>query len=361
MEINGYVMEGEFSSENAGCSRWGFCRKYNHDFFIKKFTDITYPISDKLSPAILEKKRKKCDIFFQKKLKFYNLLSRCRNGNNMIIHDFFRYETSYYTVTDKVTKKTLSIKEIVALSDNKKIHLFRSILYSFAVLGHMKLVHSDVKPENILVVKTQDGYCTGKIIDFDMGFCTDDPPEDFGGDYLYYSPEVLLRIKNKKSVIGPSIDIFALGLLFCHYWTGTLPQLPDGYNYACECVADGKEMIFDSNIPADVLIVIKKMLQKNPADRCSASEAWEAFGNVGAVDRNSNVSTKARTSSSLSDKAPTDRKAGAKESDNTGPVLKVRMKSSSGASVHSKIIKTAGGDKCEPDKGHTFFRPSEFD
>ena len=122
-----------------------------------------------------------------------------------------------------------------------------------------------------------------------------------------------------------------------------------------------EQMIFDSNIPADVLIVIKKMLQKNPADRCSASEAWEAFGNVGAVDRNSNVSTKARTSSSLSDKAPTDRKAGAKESDNTGPVLKVRMKSSSGASVHSKIIKTAGGDKCEPDKGHTFFRPSEFD
>ena len=55
MEINGYVMEGDFSSENAGCSLWGFCRKYEHSFFIKRFTEVTYPISDKISASILEK------------------------------------------------------------------------------------------------------------------------------------------------------------------------------------------------------------------------------------------------------------------------------------------------------------------
>ena len=67
MEINGYVMEGDFSSENAGCSLWGFCRKYEHSFFIKRFTEVTYPISDKISASILEKKRAKCEKYYNRK------------------------------------------------------------------------------------------------------------------------------------------------------------------------------------------------------------------------------------------------------------------------------------------------------
>ena len=89
MEINGYQIQGEFSAENAGCSVWARCRKNNHDFFIKKFTDVAYPLSNKLSPDLRRKKLLRCEEFFQKKQDFYRHLVQCRSGNIILVHDFF--------------------------------------------------------------------------------------------------------------------------------------------------------------------------------------------------------------------------------------------------------------------------------
>ncbi len=362
MEINGYVMEGDFSSENAGCSLWGFCRKYEHSFFIKRFTEVTYPISDKISASILEKKRAKCEKYYNRKKQFYNLLSQCRNGNIIVVHDFFRHGSYYYAVSDRVVGENLPVKKIVTLSNEKKILLFKSILYSFAIIHSKKIIHSDIKPENILVVPTIDGYCTGKIIDFDLGFSMDCIPKEIGGDFLYYSPEIMSYSKGNSAFISTASDVFSLGLLFHLYCCGELPRMPPEYKYACECINDGKKLTLDSSIPKSIQTILKNMLKKDPKKRLSALDALLAFK---GMDSDVTDTIKFTSSSisyddfSIDDSVPSSEH---EEGGRTPSKLKIRMKSSGKRVTPGSADRSA--DKGKTNKSSTyrdFHRPTDFD
>ncbi len=307
MEINGYQIQGEFSAENAGCSVWARCRKNNHDFFIKKFTDVAYPLSSKLSPDLRRKKLLRCEEFFQKKQDFYRYLVQCRSGNIILVHDFFRYETAYYVVTDLEKRSPLSLRAVAALDSERKLVLIKSVLYSFAMLDFKGIVHSDVKPANILVVPTENGFCTGKIIDFDLGFHIDSPPPEPGGDLVYLPPEALAAIKGRKTALTPKMDVFALGLIFHEYWTGERPRLPRGFNYACEAAAAGKPLVLDKAIPEGVRAILAYMLLNDPRERFSAGNALAAFARIPAGSGKAPVRTSGsyagKSSDSYSDKS----------------------------------------------------------
>ena len=42
--LHGYHILAEFSTENAGLSRWTFCEKGGRTFFIKEFLSPVYPV-----------------------------------------------------------------------------------------------------------------------------------------------------------------------------------------------------------------------------------------------------------------------------------------------------------------------------
>lgn len=328
MEINGYQIQGEFSAENAGCSVWARCRKNNHDFFIKKFTDVAYPLSNKLSPDLRRKKLLRCEEFFQKKQDFYRHLVQCRSGNIILVHDFFRYETAYYVVTDLEKRSPLSVRAVAALDSERKLVLIKSVLYSFAMLDFKGIVHSDVKPANILVVPTENGFCTGKIIDFDLGFHADSPPPEPGGDLVYLAPEALAAIKGRKTPLTPKMDVFALGLIFHEYWTGERPRLPRGFNYACEAVAAGKPMVLDKAIPEGVRAILAHMLLNDPRERFSAGNALAAFAKIAAGSGKAPV----RSSGKASERS-FDRKSGSSAAD----IKRETVKKESSAAVKPRI------------------------
>ena len=90
MDVNGYRIQGEFTTENAGLSRWAFGEKNDREFFIKEFLTPVFPDpAADLSPRILERKRKVSLDFYRRKSRFYQALERCRTGNNVIVHEFF--------------------------------------------------------------------------------------------------------------------------------------------------------------------------------------------------------------------------------------------------------------------------------
>ena len=177
-----------------------------------------------------------------------------------------------YNVNTVYTKR-YNIKEMIArLDDEKKYVLTRSLLYSFAKLHSRSIVHADIKPDNILIKRTEAGFYTGKIIDFDSGFLEDSIPEEIQGDQIYLAPEVRLHMMEEEAKITTKIDIFALGILFHQYWSGRLPTILSDYDYVFESVLDDSPVFLDDSIPKLMRKLIGKMLNKNPELRPSAAQ-----------------------------------------------------------------------------------------
>lgn len=276
--INGYQIREPFTSENAGFCRWAIGEKDGRDYFIKEFLSPKYPADNcGLSEKTIAKKRAECEKFYDRKAKLYQAVQQCRTGNVVIIQDFFRDGTKYYAVTEKVEPEKMGISQIAALPENKRMTLIRAILYSFSVLHSKAIVHSDVKPDNILVKRTENGFYTGKIIDFDASFLETDVPEEIAGDQVYLAPETRRRMMEEPVSVTTKADVFALGILIHQYWCGELPGCPEGYNYLFEAVLDGMEVTLSEKLPKTLTDQIRQMLQADPEKRPEARQVLQAL------------------------------------------------------------------------------------
>lgn len=269
--IKGYCLSNELTTQNAGFCKWGFCTKDSHEYFIKEFLSPVYPNdSSELSQKMIERKQRLCENFFSEKKEFYDALSQCRTGNNVIVEDFFRFGSKYYMITDKISSVQTDPRVISGLDNNKKETLIRSILYSVASFHEAGIIHADIKPDNMLLKQTKDSFYTAKIIDFDSGFLINRNPESVQGDFLYLSPEVFQRMSDPSITITEKTDIFALGILFHQYWTGTMPGIASDYHYVFEAVLDGSSPTISTLIPDHIRSMIQQMLSLNPEERPSA-------------------------------------------------------------------------------------------
>ena len=276
MDIRGYLLKNGMTTANAGMCQWGFAHKEGHEYFIKEFLSPKYPLDEgKLGAELTKKMRSSADAFYEKKCVFYNALAKCRSGNNVVVLEFFRHGAKYYAVTDKVSGSMLSVAEVAALSDEKKYILTKAILYSVASLHTEGIVHSDLRPENILIKKTQNGCCTAKIIDFDAGFIETDAPDRIEGSQNYFSPEAVQKTNGDDVAVTTKADVWALGLLLHQYWCGKMPAFSEKYHYASEAVLNGDSLKMDGTIPLVMQTLIGEMLCGDYRSRPTAEEAWK--------------------------------------------------------------------------------------
>lgn len=273
-QIQGYTLTDKLTTTSAGTCRWGFCKKNGKVFFIKEFLSPVYPTSNAFSKEMTEHKKRICEEFYASRKSFYNVLSGCRNGNIVTVDDFFRSGSRYYIVTDRIENTASNINVTLRLNEQQKLTLLKTIAYSFSLLHDAGIVHADIKPDNILLKRTAEGNLTAKIIDFDSGFLIRNEPEEMAGDFPYLAPETFLKMNGKEVRITQKIDIFALGLLFHQYWTGTLPRINEQYNYTFEAVLDRSNVQLSNTLPNRVATVIQKMLALQPNQRPTAKEVF---------------------------------------------------------------------------------------
>lgn len=281
--INDYVLAGKFSNHNAGMSRWSFCEKDGKQYFIKELLSPVFPenpgaLSEKKYQAVLAN----CNQFFEDRKLFYSTLKEnCHSGNNVIPVDFFRWGHHYYVVQDRLSFETVQMEQVAAAEKDVKNTLCSSLMYSILLLHRQGIVHGDLKPDNILLKYTSEGYITGKIIDFESSFFQKQQnyvEDEIVGDQVFLSPEAfLLMMEEGDDPITCKADIFAMGLIIHQYWTGRLPEFEE--DYAFLAALNGNPIRVASEIPPKIRAMIQRMLSLRPEERPTAEEVFQLFRN----------------------------------------------------------------------------------
>ena len=278
-KIKDYLLYGDFNTQDAGFSRWAFCSKDGHEYHIKEFLAPKYPLdSSEYSEKMLLRKRRIADDFYARKSAYYGILGRCRSGNNVLPYDFFRFENKYYVVTDRIYTSKRKADGVCRLPDSKRMTLIKALLYSVSTFHEQRIVHGDLKPDNILLKDTADGYLTAKIIDFDGGFVEGNMPEELQGDFVYLSPEAFAHMDGNQIDVTTKADVFALGLLIHQFWTGNLPTFDSKFTYAFQAALSDAEIVVSNTLPEPLRGCVRNMLYKYPDDRPTVNDVLARLG-----------------------------------------------------------------------------------
>jgi serine/threonine protein kinase len=277
--LNGYRLLGDFRVVGAGLSEWSFAERGGRIFFIKRFLSPTYPDDDAPgSERIKAKKRTRCAAFeaHHRGIQAAMAPLTTYGGNLIATLDFFRIGAKYYKVTEKVDVAGLQPADVAALDFVSQLVLLKTVAHSLKILHDLHIVHSDLKPSNVLIKRTELGYTT-KLIDFDSSYIVGNPPppDEIVGTMNYYSPELVRYIQESAapSELTEASDIFALGLIYAEYLTGAVPAFDPTYHEAAIAVLHGQQLkLHASKVPAPVVELVERMLLLDPAARPSVAQ-----------------------------------------------------------------------------------------
>lgn len=276
--VRGYKLIRDFKMAGGGNCEWTFAQKDGKEYFIKVFLNPKYPKPDGPGSAeTKERLRKECEEFEKHQRDLNKRVKDIAGPGGRLVAatDFFREDNLFYKVALKVPAAPVNPKEIAKLDLTEKIRLLQNVSSALQGMHTQRIIHGDLKIDNVLLEKGPAGSFTARVIDFDSSYIAGAPPDidNMMGDPPYYSPELLNYVQGKDEdpkKLSVASDIFALALVFHQYLTGEFPELPSEHKYACEAVRAGH--VFSPDSLRDVGSVglaglLSNMLSHNPADR----------------------------------------------------------------------------------------------
>ena len=200
--LRGYRLLEDFRVVGAGLSEWTFAEQGGRIYFVKRFLSPTYPDDAAPgSPRTKARKRERCAAFeaHHRGIQVAMAPLTTYGGNLIATLDFFREGAKYYKVTEKVDLAGLEPGDLARLNFPAQLVLLKTVAHSLKILHDLSIVHSDLKPSNVLIKRTELGYTT-KLIDFDSSYIvgTPPPPEDIVGTMTHYSPELVRYIQGAR-------------------------------------------------------------------------------------------------------------------------------------------------------------------
>lgn len=271
--IGGYKPVTPLQTAGSGSARWCIATRGLGRFFLKQFLSPVYPADE--TSALGRKQRERCLTFERRKQRLYTALS-CVIGSTLVpVLDFFRFERRYYAVSEAVSDAHITAEASDGLETDEKRALLFELALCLQRLHTQGIVHADLKPEHVLVLRRPGGL-RACLIDLDSGFLMDDPPQnerEMEGDPVYLAPEAFLRMAGQDAPLGAKVDTFAFGAMLHRIWTGELPSFDrDRYTYLYEASLDGGAITLDERVPPEWRDAVLAMLSRDPASRPGDAE-----------------------------------------------------------------------------------------
>lgn len=190
------------------------------------------------------------------------------------VYDVGRDEPDvHYMVMELVAGETLRAKidREAPLPVETALDIADQVAQGLEVAHARKLVHRDIKPQNVLI--SPDGVV--KVTDFGIAHAATTGTLVNTGSMLgtvqYLSPE-----QARGRLIGPQSDLYSLGIVLFEMLTGKLPFESDSaIGVAIKHLQDEPPRINDlrPEVPETVADIVERALSKDPAERYHSAHA----------------------------------------------------------------------------------------
>ena len=276
-----YLQLTDFSTQHAGTSEWCTAERDGRKYFIKKFHSPVYPSKEIGLPAkMYDSGVAEFKETMKTKEELYDRLRRCSQAGFLVVpREVLNYQFHICTVADFVVGN-IPAEKVCLLSEWQRLTLMRTLTLALMGIHEAGVVHSDLKPENVLISQDNEGHCRLRIIDFDGSFFESSPPsdpEEVVGDPSYFAPEAYQQSLDENIRLDHRIDVFALGIIFHYFWCGKLPEKPSNQTIG-ECLLQEGTISYGESLPLALTQLIKRMLAVNPDDRIELKSVFDVLG-----------------------------------------------------------------------------------
>jgi len=210
---------------------------------------------------------------FREEANHYLYLSQHNSGITKLV-DFVEDKNKFYLIMEYVDGTPLDTylnTTTGPMTTEILVPMFCRILETIAYLHQNGVIHLDIKPNNIMVLKDNNI----KILDMGISAKINDKSSDLKkcGSPAFMAPEQI-----NQEELGFYTDIFALGVTLFNMSTCKLPFSGENYTDIFEKICNEPTPIaskFYPDIDSRLQPIIERALQKKSSDRYQTCEEFE--------------------------------------------------------------------------------------
>ncbi|HXN30259.1 MAG TPA: protein kinase [Polyangiaceae bacterium] len=155
------------------------------------------------------------------------------------------------------------------LPPSRSIPIMIQLARGIARAHDLGVVHRDLKPENVFICRRGDGSDLVKILDFGIARSRHDPRLTSAGE-LFGTPQYIAPERVSMGDAGPSVDLYALGVIYYEVATGKLPfEANDPATFLVKHLNERPPAphSVEPRVPAKLDALVVQLLEKDPRAR----------------------------------------------------------------------------------------------
>jgi serine/threonine protein kinase/Tol biopolymer transport system component len=192
------------------------------------------------------------------------------------IHEFLKMDGHVFLSMELIRGRTLSsLLKKGTLTPTLAVTIAQGICQGLQAAHDRGIVHRDLKPENIMIE-----HDSQRVVLMDFGIAQMGRARSADEGMMVGTPEYMAPEQVSGKAVGPSADIYALGVILYEMLSGQPPYLGDTpIAVALRHVSDRPKPLAEVNrtLPARLTHAADRCLSKDPKHRFPSAHALELF------------------------------------------------------------------------------------